>query len=231
MNAQVIAIAVVAVVIVLCTLALTLQMKRLGANLNALVMRPPADRGSKERDKRDELAQLKQELQRGFDTLRSQIGNIPAETQRRIASAPVPVSAPSRDISMRPVRFAAPEFDDYEEPAKAEDVVRALVMLANRTLQNATTVDAFRASAPTAVNGVSAFPNSSADGKPIAFVVEYRGAFFGVPNVVKPARLPNDWFNRADFGVNDEIRRIELLPKLRRRGGEYEVEQPGVFAR
>jgi hypothetical protein len=49
--------------------------------------------------------------------------------------------------------------------------------------------------------------------------------------VVKPARLPKEWFNRDDFGVNDEIRRVIVLPRLKRRGNEFEVEEAGVFAR
>ena len=77
---------------------------------------------------------------------------------------------------------------------------------------------------------VSPWPNA-ADGAPVAFIVEHGGSCYAVPNVIKPARLPQDWFNRSEFGVNDEIQRIVSLPRLRRRGNDYEVAMPGVFAR
>jgi hypothetical protein len=183
----------------------------------------------------DELARQKQkpepagppagEWRRELDALRSAIGRVPAETARQLE----PALQKLRDVaSAPPARAIQPR---REEPAEPEDGVAQLLAIANRIVQqSSTTLDDFRASAGALARRVAAWP-SSADGAPLAFIVEYRGEHYAVPNVIKPARLPKEWFNRSEFGFNDEIQRVVSLPRLRRAGDGYDVQEAGVFGR
>ena len=231
MNGQLlIGEAIIALVLVLVALALTMRMRALEKSVNAAFRRANdalQDRGRtpKEKDKRDDGGQWKHELQRSVETLRSAIGNVAPEVERRIArgrsETPSPYPAPA------PIQRSVV----YDEPPAAEDGAAQLLALANRIVQqNSTTLDAFRANAGALAARVSAWPGGG-EGLPSAFIVEHHGTYYAVPNVVKPARLPNDWFNRADFGVNDEIRRVVSLPRVTPRGGDFDVQVPGVFAR
>jgi hypothetical protein len=229
MNAPiVIAAATIVVAIVLGVFALSRRMKQLDARLTGFAPRQDRDRQPKEKDKRDELAQLKQEMKSGFDALRASIGDI-AATARRIESA----QQAARDVPARAIRSMAPppDYDAYETPRSAEDSVAVLLQIANRTLQqNPMRLDEFRASAASFAGRISAYAPSG-EGVPYAFLVEHRGTLLAVPNTGKPGRLPSDWFNRSDFGFNDEIHRVVSLPRLRERGNDYEVQEPGVFAK
>jgi hypothetical protein len=227
------ALAILALTIVLVALAMTLRLRAFERSVNASLRRvndalQGSGRNHKEKDKRDDLVQVKNELQRSIDAVRSAISNIPAEVVRQIprgrSESPPAYSAPA------PTRNVVRD-ERYEELPSAEDGAAQLLALANRIVQqNSTTLEAFRASAGALAARVFAWPRT-ADGTPTAFIVEHHGTCYAVPNVVKPARLPTEWFNRPDFGVNDEIRRVLELPRLTRRGDDYDVQRAGVFGR
>jgi hypothetical protein len=171
-----------------------------------------------------EPERLIRDLQGQLDSLRSMIARIPGDTARQI-EAILPEWSPEQEVPPPP-RLSIP--DDRLEP---QDGLTQLLAIANHIVQqSSTTLDDFRASAGTLVTHVAAWPGS-ADCAPLAFIVEYGGAHYAVPNVIKPARLPNDWFNRGDFGVNDEIQRVLSLPRLRRHADGYDVQEAGVFGR
>lgn len=224
---------VAAVLVLLAVLALVIWMRRLEKKINSSLtrnhdVRQERDRAAREKGKRDELGQLKSELHNDIESLRSILGSIAADTQRLIANSQ---SRSLRETNAPPPHSLAVAYDAYEESRGAEDGLAQLLSIANRIVQqSSTTLDAFRASTGSFAAHVSAYP-SATEGAPTAFVVEHRGAYYGIPNVVKPQRLPQDWFNRSDFGVNDEIRRVVSLPRLRPRGADYDVQEPGVFAR
>jgi hypothetical protein len=215
---------IAAVLVLLAALAFAMRMRRFEANVAILIrhvddVRNEQKARGKEKGSKDELAQLRQEIKDGFESLRSRIGNIPAETSRLIGSKPVE----------RP--RAAPAYDAYDPPPiEPEDGIGRLLTIANRIAQESSmTIESFRASAGSLGSRVSSYTNGT-DNFPVAFIVEHRGSHYAVPNVMKPARLPKEWFNRSEFGVNDEIQRVISLPRLRRRGNEYDVQEPGVFA-
>ncbi|MBV8515990.1 MAG: hypothetical protein JO197_01180 [Acidobacteria bacterium] len=228
----ILALAVLALTIVLTALALTMRLRALEKSVHAAQDR---GRASKDKDtRREELAQLKSELQKSIESLRSTIVNVPVEVVRRLPRQNFDAAPPR---AMNPPPASRSVFRDerqaehYAESVSAEDGAAQLLALANRIVQqNSTTLDAVRASTDALAAHVTVWPPSG-EGTPIAFIVEHRGTWYAVPNVVKPARLPNDWFNRADFGVNDEIRRVESLPRLTRRGDDFEVQHAGVFSR
>jgi hypothetical protein len=232
---------VVAVLLLLTVLGLVYRLSKLETKLLHFRPREEDSRGDRERSSREkksqaELAQWKDDLRRDLNALRDAIKNIPVETERRIAQAlatqprPVPTESSAALRSAPPAPAYREPRDTYDDPRGGEDGVAQLLTLANRIVQSSTTLDAFRASAGSVAGQVSVFP-SGADGSPTAFIVEHRGAYYAVPNVVKPARLPKEWFNRSDFGVNDEIRRVLSLPRLTRHGDGYEVQEPGEFTR
>lgn len=229
-------IAVGGILIVLAALAFVLRMHAFEKRIVALLAlhhetRQDRDREQKGKGRRDELAQLKSELHNDLESLRSITRSIAADTQRLLARANSQPPS-SRETSAPPPRPSATvqSYDTYEEP-RAEDGVAQLLAIANRIVQqSSTTLDAFRASTGGLAANVSAWPNAT-ENVPTAFIVEHRGAHYAIPNVVKPARLPKEWFNRSEFGVNDEIQRIASLPRLRPRGNDYDVQEPGVFSR
>jgi hypothetical protein len=224
-SAPVIGEIVTAVLFVLTVLALVLRVRELEKSINQLPKRlsgghrEQRDTSPKETVRREDLEQWKTELHRHFDRVQGIVGSIgprldriEAEMERHGASS-----------SQEPARYGTPSHN------VSEDGAAQLLLLANRIVQQgSTTLDAMRANTNSMSNSVSALRNEN---PPSAFIVEHRGTCYAVPNVVKPARLPKEWFNRDDFGVNDEIRRVIVLPRLKRRGNEFEVEEAGVFAR
>lgn len=217
------AIGIIAAVTGLMHRVRSLESKIAGALLR---LEAHANQKPKVEDPRPSTRDFRAEL----DSLRSTIAKIPAETAQQVTSA----LQKSRDLGgvapMRTVQ-ARPPADRYDEPAEPVDALARLLAIANEIVQqSSTTLDAFRANAGALVAHVAAWP-SSADGVPLAFIVEYRGSHYAVPNVVKPTRLPKEWFNRSEFGVNDEIQRVVSLPRLRRHGDGYEVQEAGVFGR
>jgi len=165
------------------------------------------------------------ELRREIETLHAAIVTVPADTARLLEPA---FRKMRDDASATPPRLGGPRRDQYDEP---EDGLAQLLAIANRIVQQSSaTLDDFRITTGALTARVAAWPGS-ADGAPLAFIVEYRGQHYAVPNVVKPARLPKEWFNRSEFGFNDEIRRVVSLPRLRRVGDRYDVQEAGVFGR
>lgn len=168
---------------------------------------------------------MKNDVREQIASLRAAIEAIPAKVQQRVQNSPQQHKAPP--VSAAPAR----PYERYETQRPVEDATAQLLTIANQIVQQTpTTLDAFRASTRQLPVRVSAWP-TAADGAPVAFIVEHRGACYAIPNVIKPARLPQEWFNRSEFGVNDEIQRVVTLPLLRRSGNDYEVAVPGVFAR
>lgn len=223
------------VLLVLAVLAFVLRLRNLEHRLSDVHTRLDSvlrERKERDKGKRDEAPQWKQELRAELEPLRSAIGKVAADTQRLITHATSQRRFASDPASAaRPAPAAVPHRETHDETRTTEDAVGQLLSIANRIVQqSSTTLDAFRASAGSLAAHVSAWPTAS-DGVPAAFIVEHRGAYYAVPNVVKPARLPQEWFNRSDFGVNDEIQRVDVLPRLRRRGDGYDVQEPGVFGR
>jgi hypothetical protein len=219
---------VAATPIIAVTLELNRRMSRLERQIaRALTRFEQIDEGRDRstNHRREDQGQPSKELRRELESLRSMIGRIPGETARQVKAAPPEPGGVPPSI---PAPAAHPLF---EEPPEPEDGLARLLAIANRIVQqSSTTLDAFRASAGSLATHVAAWPGS-ADGPPAAFIVEHRGSHYAVPNVVKPARLPKEWFNRSDFGVNDEIQRVVSLPRLRRRGDGYDVQELGVFGR
>jgi hypothetical protein len=212
MNTLVLIIA--AVLFLFGAMAIGLRMRALQSAVTAALR--------KEKEKRDNLAPLTREI----ESLRSAVGDIARLLQQMRAewSAAVAAMAAGRDI--QPLRARTPAL-----PEPAEVGVERLVELANGVVQDSpTTIDAVRAKASVIRVKVSAWPNASSS-QPVAFIIEHQGAYYGVPNIAKPKRLPQEWFNSAEFAVNDEIQRIVSLPRLMRRGNDYDVQERGVFAK
>jgi len=217
---------IAAILIITVTVALARRIQGLERQIGRAVARFDKEEGRERhaKHKPDDQEQWTRELRRDIESLRSMIGTIPGETARQVRAA---LSKETATRSVPPPAAGEP----YDEPAETEDVPARLLEIANRIVQQSSiTLDAFRASAGSLATNVAAWPGS-ADGVPLAFIVEHRGAHYAVPNVVKPARLPKEWFNRSDFGVNDEIQRVLSLPRLRRRGDGYDVQELGVFGR
>ena len=211
------------VMILLATLGLVLRMRILEKNVTASIARHDDAHHKIERALK-ELAQGKNASHPDIATLHAAVRQIAADIQRLISVASQ--SRALRETSEPPRPSSA-----YREPSAAEDGLPQLLAMANRLVQQgSTTVEAFRASAGALSARVVAWP-SMGEATPAAFIVDYHGSCYAIPNVVKPARLPDEWFNRADFGVNDEIERVLSLPRLRRRGNDYDVQDAGVFAR
>jgi len=209
---------IAAVVFLLGVLAIVQRMRALQSSVTAALR--------KEKEKRDNLAPLTREI----ESLRSAIGNIAPDTERRIArllqqQRTEERNAAGRDVQPLRARTPAP-------PAEPAEVgVERLVELANGVVQDSpTTIDAVRAKASMIHVRVSAWPDSTSL-QPVAFIVEHQGAYYGVPNIAKPKRLPQEWFNSAEFAVNDEIQRVVSLPRLTRRGNDYAVQERGVFTK
>ncbi|HYH10560.1 MAG TPA: hypothetical protein VEK11_26180 [Thermoanaerobaculia bacterium] len=226
--------AVIAAVLMLLTVAgFVLRIREFNGVLAQVITRVEQrgnnDRVPKDRGKRDDGAEVK-ELRREIQALQTSVRNLPADIERRLR--PLLAEAPQQQ-PQRP-RTAVPPVRDYDEPCEEprvlEDTPAQLLSIANQIVRQSSTLDAFRASTSKLPVRVSPWPEPS-DGMPAAFIVEYRGSCYAVPNAVKPARLPQDWFNRSEFGVNDEIHRVESLPRLRRRGDAFDVEERGVFVR
>jgi hypothetical protein len=193
-------------------------------------LRQDLERG-KDKGKREDLQQLKNELRGDITALKSLIGNIPRNTAQLIADT----SSRSYERTATPPPSRAPiavrAYQSYEETQEPEDGVSVLLQLANRIARNGSiSLETARESANAL--GASVSPWSvPGDGGTTAFIVDYRGSSYVVPNVVKPARLRKEWFNRSDFGVNDEIQAIRSLPRLRRRGDDFDVLDAGEFTR
>jgi hypothetical protein len=231
---KVIAAPIAAVLILLGCLAVVLKMRSLESKVDRSLendSRRERDRHGIEKASRDELGRLKDELHAEIDSVRTMIRSLPADTARLVAQAAAqqgPPREPARPAPRAPV-LSGPSTDG--EPYGAVDGVAQLLTIANRIVrQSSTTLDAFRASMGSLAANVSGWPSAS-ESTPAAFIVEYRGSCYAIPNVVKPARLPQEWFNRSEFGVNDEIHSVESLPRLRRRGNGYDVQDAGVFVR
>jgi hypothetical protein len=222
---------VAGVLFVSAALAFVLRIRSLEALVLSAVRRI-GDRHERGKDNgtRDEVADLRLACKSGFDRLHSAIGEIPEKTSLRLRGAMQ--ASPQPNFGVSPARVAAPVASYEESPREPEDPVAQLLGVANRIVQQSSiTLEAFRASMGAFSGRVSPWPNAI-DGTPAAFIVEHRGSCYAVPNVMKPARLPNEWFNRSEFGVNDEIQRVVALPRLRRRGGDdFEVQEAGVFSR
>jgi len=184
---------------------------------------------AREKRLRDDLSLCKADLREDIDSLRAALAQIPGDTDRLIAPK---LSKQNQHLAPPPAssQQSAGMYDDVYENS-AQDGIAQLLIAANRIVQeNSTTLEKFRQRVARVSSRVSSFGPSTGDA-PVAFIVEHEGSSYAVPNVVKPARLPNDWFNRGDFGVNDEIRRVVSLPRLRRRGDRYDIEERGVFER
>lgn len=217
-----------AVLLTCATVGLVLRLRSLERRIAQAVVRfdgvHEKDREAKQKAKAEASGPSQKDLRDELESLRSLIKRIPGETVRQVQGA-------LEKWSQEPAHVSPPVDDLDYEPAEPQDAMAQLLAMANRIVQQgSTTLEAFRASTGALAMRVSAWP-SSADGAPLAFIVEHRGAHYAVPNVIKPARLPKEWFNRSDFGVNDEIQRVVSLPSLRRRGDGYDVQQAGVFDR
>jgi hypothetical protein len=218
--------------LVLAMLALAFKMRALEKKLSQLkpaaLTKQERPQTAAEKVTREDLALFRNDLNKAFESLRVQIERVPTATVRLLPST-TPEPPPPRNFpGQRPPSSAASTV--YEERGRDEDLMPQLLNAANRIVQHgSTTLDAFSASGVAAGTPVSAWPGPGG-GDAVAFIVKHRGSFYAIPNVVKPTRLPPEWFNRGEFGVNDEIHRVLSLPRLRQRGGKYEVEEPGVFA-
>jgi hypothetical protein len=222
-----------AILIISATLAWTFRMRAMERRIARMLARveelsEERHRQPRQKWKPDETGQSKKDLRGELDSLRSLIGKIPGETVRQVRLV-LPERQPEQPrLPAREGAGALAGRDRYEEPA---DGLAKLLVIANRIVQqSSTTLEEFRTSAGVSATRVAAYP-SSGEGMPLAFIVEHRGAHYAVPNVVKPARLPQDWFNRSEFGINDEIQQIFSLPRLLRRGDRYDVQEAGVFGR
>jgi len=231
----------VALLITLGALALVLRLKalegRIERALHLLNSRHERELGDREKGKREELPQSRKDLHAGIESLKSVIRSLEASTQKlsaAVSRSSSQESSSTRDAVSRDAASWHPStIPSYEtsDGRSAADVVQELLLIANRIVRlSSTSLDEFRATTDSLAVHVSTWPNG-VEGIPAAFVAEHRGRCYAVPNVVKPARLPQDWFNRSDFGVNDEIRDVISLPRLRRSGNGYSVEEPGVFKR
>lgn len=222
-----------AILIVSATLAWTFRMRAMERRIARMLAR--VDELSEERHRQlrqkwkpEETGQSKKDLRGELDSLRSLIGKIPGETARQVNLVLQERQSEQPRLPGREGAAALAGRDRYEEP---EDGLAQLLVIANRIVQqSSTTLEAFRTSVGVSATRVVAYP-SSGEGTPLAFIVEHRGAHYAVPNVVKPARLPQDWFNRSEFGINDEIQQVFSLPRLLRRGDRYDVQEAGVFGR
>ncbi|HWW61821.1 MAG TPA: hypothetical protein VN181_10675, partial [Thermoanaerobaculia bacterium] len=216
-----------ALLIVLAVLGLVWRLRSLGSKLAGMLSRQDRDAADREKRQREDLALCKTELRNDLEALRAAIAKVPSETGRALGPALLRL----REESPAPPRSAPPVAESYPEARGADDGVAQLLVIANRIVQeSSTTLESFRARTASLAARVSPWPRGS-EGTPVAFVVEHHGSCYAIPNVVKPARLPQDWFNRAEFGVNDEIHRVVSLPRLKRRGDAYDVQEPGVFER
>jgi hypothetical protein len=229
-----------AVLVVLATVAIKYRLDRLDASLSSRILNARPKEKEKEKDKekdrRNELADLRADLRKELEALRSQIRSVHADTQKLLAQ-PRPQQQQTQAPREPSPRFAAPHYTSYDEdepeaPAAPPPVdgVAQLLSVANRIVQQSSmSLDAFRSNTSTLAARISPWP--AADDRPVAFLVEYRGSLYAVPNVIKPARLPQEWFNGDEFGVNDEIRSVVALPRLARRGDGFDVQEQGVFSR
>ena len=211
------------VLILLATVAFVMRVRQLEKKLDVALNR--LHETSKQ--KRDDPPPWKK-LQESIESLQTRMDAFPREMDRVIA---VRLSTRPQPEAPAPPRSAPPVV--YDEPrATAEDGVAQLLTIANGIVQDSsTTLETFRTRTDRLGARVTTWPPNAADPFPIAFIVEHRGSCYAVPNVVKPARLPQEWFNRSTFGVNDEIRRVVTLPRLRRSAQGFDVQEPGVFER
>lgn len=229
------AIAIVtAVIVLLAVTAAALQMQKMTKKILAAL--PRNDDGRHDRDRvMKELAVVKNDIRTQIGALKATADEIPTQVERRIQKmlerraleqrAPEPVRAPANPTAH------TRSFETPEPSRTFIDAAAQLLGIANRIVQQTpATLDAFRTSTREFVKQVIPWPNA-VDGTPSAFIVDDGESYYAIPNVIKPARLPQEWFNRSEFGVNDEIQRIVSLPRLRRRGNDYEVSVPGVFSR
>ncbi|HEX6097380.1 MAG TPA: hypothetical protein VF432_13710 [Thermoanaerobaculia bacterium] len=226
---------VAAVLLILAVLASVNWARKLNSRVAAVlgqVQDLRRDRVARDKVSSAELLQVRNDLGKQFDALRDAMQKVSAATAQLVRQSSN--ANPGDRVHRPPARSHAPvpaAHAVFDEPHASEDAAAQLLTIANRIVQErSTTLDAFRASTSGLDARVSAWP-SAAEGAPVAFIVEHRGTHYAVPNVVKPIRLPQDWFNRSDFGVNDEIQRIDFLPRLRPRSGGYDVQEPGVFVR
>lgn len=234
---------VAAVLMVLAVLAFVLAMrsyeKRVVASMAGIkeslagVKEAVGRDRAREKETREDLEDLKSQLRSHDESIHAAVRRIFTEMEQAIARAPAQsrrphdTGAPAHSPSAAPVL----RHNNHDDLQRGEDHVAQLLSIANRIVQqSSTTLDAFCASTGSFAAHVSVWPNAR-EGAPVAFIVEHRGTYYAIPNVVKPARLPQEWFNRSEFGVNDEIQRVISLPRLTRRGDQYDVQVPGVFAR
>jgi len=222
--------AIAALCIVLTALALALRMKALERRVSSL----QTQISLKEKDTRGDFEQFRKSIRADLDELKTVMRKIPADIERLGSRLASQAKSAAREVTAAPPRqLATPVHSTHDfrvEPSSTEDAVGQLLSIANGVLRQSTaaTLTEFRAATERLSMRASPWPDDS-DGKPVAFIVEHRGSHYAVPNVVKPARLPNEWFNRSAFGFNDDIRHVVSLPRLRRRGDDYEVQEAGVF--
>lgn len=222
------------VLAVCAALAIVLRMRKLEAAVDKMLRRAEPPKHDRERDrgdhaKRDDVVQLRQEVRSGFDSLRSAIDELPAKVARSVSAnanaARAQAAAPASSY------VASSSSSSSPQQREAEDPVTHLLGVANRVMQNCpATIDEVRASIRIAPVNIAPWRNPG-ESTPVAFVVEHRGSCYAIPNVIKSARFPQAWFNGGDFGMNDEIQRVVALPRLRRSGDQYEVQEPGVFSK
>jgi hypothetical protein len=211
-----------ALLFVLCVLGIVLQLRKLDEKLERVIAiaRQDRDPNSQKKPHAPDLRPMIGDLQKDLGSLRKSVDRVLSEAMRLRQQQSI-------DPPLRPAARFDPEPD--EMPEVFEDGVARLTAIANRNLhQNSSTLEAFEAKVEGLASRVWARPSDVA---PVVFIVEHRGVCYAIPNVVKPARLPESWFNRADFGFNDEIRDVISLPRLIRRGDNFDVEQTGVFER
>lgn len=217
-----------ALLIVLVIVGLVLQLRSAERRLVATLRYQDRDAAEREKRQQTDLQHWKTELRKEIESLHAALAQIPADTERLIASKlPKQQQTPAQAASSR----LASAVLDVRDERRGEDGLAQLLVAANRIVQESSmTLETFRERMAGVSSRVLPYGQVVADA-PVAFIVEHGGSAYAVPNVVKPTRFPNDWFNRADFGVNDEIRRVVSLPRLRRRGDGFDVVERGVFER
>lgn len=212
-----------AVIMLLAVLGFVYRMRKFDETAASLGLKVgELDRVLRDVAKREDI--LGGDLRRNVESLKTTLQQLSGDINRAFTRAQQRgVDNPSAQPPLRPLR---------EEPMPvAEDPVEKLLTIANRIVgQSSTTLEGFRESTGSLPLRISVWPDAN-ESSPLAFIVEHRGSCYVVPNVVKPTCLPHEWFNRSEFGVNDQIQHVVSLPRLRRRGNDYDVQEAGVFSR
>lgn len=216
---------VAAVLFVLAILGFVIQARKSEARVLAALSRVEStlrDRANANVPSRNDLDSVRAALAQNIVDAESRLTGIVQKSQSRERSNQPPAYVPSKP----------PTVDRYEEePQSVQDVVGRLTEIANQILQQSPApIDVIRSK--TNHLPIQIHPPSSSGGDQQGYVVaQHAGNYYALPNAVKPTRVPDAWFNRSDFGFNDEIQRVMSLPRLTRRGNDYVVDEPGVFAK